>query len=61
MDIIPVNAKAKEREMKYHFIPIQSIFGSWKNSMAPLNTSPVELTPQQGSKFPNILVPFQDV
>jgi hypothetical protein len=43
--------------MKYHFIPIQSIFGSWKNSMDPLQTSPVKLTPQQRAKFRNIVLP----
>ena len=41
--------------MKYHFIPIQSIFGSWKNSIASLYTPPLSLTPQERAKFPKIL------
>src|SRR5208283_280064 len=54
MEIIPVSANAKEREMKYHFIPIQSIFGSWKNSMLPLHTPALYLTPQLHGKFHKI-------
>ena len=41
MEPIPISAKARERAMKYHFISIQLIFGSWKNSMYPL--APLQL------------------
>jgi hypothetical protein len=34
MEISPAAASARDKAIKYHFIPIQSIFGSWKNSMA---------------------------
>ena len=54
MEIIPVNAKANEREMKYHFIPIQSIFGSWKNSIDTLYTTSLNLTPLTHAKFQKI-------
>src|ERR1035441_10313678 len=51
--MIPAKANAKEREMKYHFVPIQSIFGSWKSSMDCFQTSLLELTPQTGGMFPD--------
>jgi hypothetical protein len=53
--MIPAKANAKEREMKYHFVPIQSIFGSWKSSMDCFQTSLLELTPQTGGMFPDFL------
>ena len=41
--------------MKYHFFPIQSILGSWKNSMNYALLPQRYLTPGDAPKFPYFL------